>query len=193
MSSLFLAGLIVLSSPESRANAAVLRAALDYSHLFEVGDPDLDPVAMHGVGIELCGGYELTELGLVPELAVGFRLFPSDRRQRGFEVNTLWTITTVMAGARTLLRVPETPVRAFAAVHLGMVHHAWQRELLGVRGTGSATYFGFDAGAGAEWSLSESLATGVTIRYGMVVSESEEDETGNGHLVTVAAHVALAL
>jgi len=184
----------VLANADAPANAPVLRAQLGYSHLFAVGDPVLDPVAMHGAGIDLFGGYELAGLGLVPEVQVGFHLFPSHRREQGFDVDTVWTVTPVLAGARYQLYLPGLPLRVHVAAHLGVIYQYWERELLGVRGSGSGTYFGFNAGLGGDWMLTDSVGVGASLWYWMAASQNDEVEgSGNGHLLTAAAHVTLTL
>mgnify|MGYP001812784266 CR=1 FL=1 len=187
-------GLLLAAAVGAPVDRPVIRAELGYSHLFAIGDPDLDPVAMHGLGVDLFGGWELGSLDLVPEIQVGFHLFPSHRREHGFDVDTVWTVIPILAGARYHLRAASLPLSAHASAHLGVVHQYWHRELLGIRGSGSGTNFGLNVGLGGDWMISEVLGVGVSIRYWFAASQNDEvEDSGNTHLLTAAACASLAL
>lgn len=192
MPALLAACLVTLTGASTFAAGPVLRAGLGYSHMLETGDPVLDPVHYSGGGLDLYGGWQL-DFGLTPELQVGFHLLGGDRRAQGYDLDTLWTVTPVLAGARYSV-APIDRLRTHVAAHAGLVHQYWRRELLGVRGSGSGNYAGFNVALGGDFLLDDRLRVGGAVTYWLILSKTDEvEDSGNGHMLSVSVQAIFEL
>ncbi|OGQ84271.1 MAG: hypothetical protein A2289_26285 [Deltaproteobacteria bacterium RIFOXYA12_FULL_58_15] len=172
-------------SSNAHAQGLALNVDAGYARLLNIDNGN-------GVALNVYGGYEFAS-GIALELQVGFDYFFGERKlYEDYEVREAFSVLVVplMPGVRFTPNL-GVPVKPFLAAHVGPAFfEGTYRNEDAPPGDDSdvrvrtATVWGFNVGAGAQYLLTESMAVGFSAWWNMflVVGELEAVKVINASL-----------